>query len=41
MWEEDAFYFNLTTLCGKQKFVFWDNDLNDLGECFLSLILVS
>ena len=37
----DGYYFNLTTLCGKQKFVFWDVSINDFGECFLSLVFVS
>jgi hypothetical protein len=37
----DGYYFNLTSLCGRQKFVIWDNDINDFGECFLSLVLVN
>ena len=32
--------FNMTELCGRQKFVVWDEDINDFGECFQSLVLV-
>ncbi len=39
--EYDEFYFNVTTLCGKQNFIFWDDALNDFGECFISLFLVN
>ena len=38
--DEGSYYFNVTTLCGKQKLIFWDDSVNDFGECFISLFLV-
>ena len=37
---DGSYYFNVTTLCGKQKLIFWDDSVNDFGECFISLFLV-
>ena len=34
-------YQNLTQLCGNQSLYIWDEDLEDFGQCFTSLALVT